>query len=160
MKKLLLMYLMILCLVLLSGAVTKSFARDVTLLWDANTETNLKGYIVYWGIVSKSYDKNSGNIGLDTTYNLNIPDDNKTYYFAVTAVNTAGLESDYSNEVNTSEADGSIDNAKTPPGKPSGLKMIKLVFTATDGTKYKVEGQGENLKLTITKPDGTIVVVQ
>ncbi len=82
--------------------VTSAAAREVTLTWEANSEPDLSHYIVYWGNSSGNYIENSGNIGLTTEYTVDIPDDGKKYYFAVTAVDEAGLESDFSNEVNTS----------------------------------------------------------
>ena len=91
-----------------------AFGREVTLTWDANSEPDLSHYVVYWGVASRAYTVNSGNIGLVTTYKCTLPDDGKVYYFAVTAVDDAGLESDYSNEVNTGEVKPKI----APPGKP------------------------------------------
>ncbi len=76
-------------------------AREVTLSWDANSEPDLDHYIVYWGVLPGDYSQNSGDIGLVTEFSVEIPDDGQAYFFAVTAVDTAGLESDYSNEVST-----------------------------------------------------------
>jgi fibronectin type 3 domain-containing protein len=87
---------------LLACAVTEAKTVSCTLTWDANSEPDLTHYIVYWGTESGKYTVNSGNIGLVTVYTKEItpPVDSKiTYYFAVTAVDTSGLESDYSNEV-------------------------------------------------------------
>jgi hypothetical protein len=75
-------------------------AREVTLAWDANSEPDLDHYVVYWGVLPGNYSYNSGNIGI-TEFSVQIPDDGQTYFFAVTAVDQAGLESDYSNEVST-----------------------------------------------------------
>jgi fibronectin type 3 domain-containing protein len=91
--------------------------REVTLQWDANSEPDLSHYIVYWGAASRSYNVNSGNIGSVTTYKYTLPDDDKVYYFAVTAVDTAGLESDYSNEVNTGEVKPHLREDLDAPGK-------------------------------------------
>ncbi len=82
--------------------LSSATAREISLSWDANSEPNLSHYIVYWGLSSGDYADNSGNIGLVTEYTVEIPDDGRIYFFAVTAVDTSGLESDYSNEVNTS----------------------------------------------------------
>jgi fibronectin type 3 domain-containing protein len=93
-------------------------AREVTLTWDANSEPDLSHYIVYYGTVSRVYTVNSGNIGLKTEHKVQLPDDGKVYFFAVTAVDKAGLESDYSNEVNTGEVAGpKLRPDLTPPGK-------------------------------------------
>jgi hypothetical protein len=59
--------------------------------------TDLGGYKVYYGTSSGNYTvlKNVGNV---TTYKVgNLS--SGLYYFAVTAYDTSGNESDYSNEV-------------------------------------------------------------
>jgi hypothetical protein len=81
--------------------ITSAAAREVTLTWEANSEPDLSHYVVYWGSSKGNYTENSGNIGLVNEYSVNITDDDLVYYFAVTAVDEAGLESDFSNEVNT-----------------------------------------------------------
>jgi len=75
----------------------QSFAADVTLQWDANTESDLAGYKVYYGTTSREYQE---PIPLDlvTTYTMHIPD-SVMYFFAVTAFDTEALESDFSTEV-------------------------------------------------------------
>jgi hypothetical protein len=92
-------------LILLFAAIAS--AREVTLTWDANSEPDLDHYVVYWGANSGDYTYNSENngdyIGLGTEYSISIPDDGLTYFFAVTAVDISGLESDFSNEVNTDD---------------------------------------------------------
>jgi hypothetical protein len=77
-------------------------AADVTLVWDANTETDLAGYKVYYGTASRTYGTPIV-IGTQTTYTVTglAPG---TYYFAVTAYNTSGLESPFSNEVSATIA--------------------------------------------------------
>lgn len=58
-------------ILILSGS--SALARDITLIWDANSEPDLSHYVVYWGIVSGDYSANSGNIGLTTEYSAGIP---------------------------------------------------------------------------------------
>ena len=99
-----------------------AFAGDVTLMWDANTETDLAGYKIYYkidqggepydgtGITEGASPIDVGNV---TEFNLTGLDlKNNNYYFVATAYNEAGFESDYSNEVNT-----------VPPGIPQGIKV-------------------------------------
>jgi hypothetical protein len=74
-----------------------ALAGDVTLAWDANTEADLAGYKIYFGTASRSYGAPIV-IGTQTTYTITGLASG-TYYFAVTAYNTAGLESSFSNEV-------------------------------------------------------------
>ncbi len=96
----------VLCLIaiILFGALP-SFAGNITLSWNApvtNTDgtplNNLAGYKIYYGTASHSYSQNI-NAGNVTTYTVTNLTDGITYYFAVTAYDTANNESGYSNEV-------------------------------------------------------------
>ena len=82
----------------LAAAANAQGYNSVTLAWDANSESDIAGYIVYWGTGSRNYDR-SFNVGNTTQYTINGLQDLKTYYFAVRAVNTDGLQSSYSEEV-------------------------------------------------------------
>lgn len=81
------------------------YAADIKLQWDANTEPDLDHYVVYWGAdFDPPYGYESGNIDKSqTTYTVTGLSDGKNYYFVAKAVNTEGLESEYSDVV-------SIDN--------------------------------------------------
>jgi hypothetical protein len=85
-----------------------TFALDITLQWDANTETDLAGYKVYYKIETSGPSYNGtgaveGNSPIDvgnvTQFTLHGLDEDVTYFFAVTAYNTNQLESGFSNEV-------------------------------------------------------------
>lgn len=71
----------------------------VVLSWSANSESDLQGYKVYYGTSSRAY-VFSRLIGNQTVYTLNQLEAGKIYYFAVTAVDTSGNESGYSEEWN------------------------------------------------------------
>jgi len=71
---------------------------DVTLAWDPNTEPDLAGYNFYWAYTSRDY-AFSTDVGNFTEYTVTDLIPGITYYFAVTAYDTEGLESDYSDEV-------------------------------------------------------------
>lgn len=82
------------------------FAGDATLSWSppaANTDgsviSGLAGYKVYYGTSSGRYTQtiDAGNVTTCKVLNLN-PGAN--YYFSVTAYNSSGMESGYSNEAN------------------------------------------------------------
>ncbi len=76
-----------------------AFGRNVSLAWNANTDPDLAGYKVYYGHSSRNYSKNI-DVGNITAYTVSLPG-NGTYYFAVTAYNTLGVESAFSNEIST-----------------------------------------------------------
>jgi hypothetical protein len=75
-------------------------AADVTLAWDANTETDIAGYRIYYGLASRNYD-HVLDVGNNRTCVVTGLEQGQTYYFAATAVNSASMESDFSNEVST-----------------------------------------------------------
>ena len=87
----------VLCAFTASRAVA---LESVTLAWDANTEGNLAGYRLYYGGASHAY-TNVSNLGNVLTTSMDLLEGG-TYYFALTAVNTRGEESDYSAEVSHS----------------------------------------------------------
>ena len=74
-----------------------SYAAQVTLEWDANSEPNISGYNVYYGKTSRDYDV---TLDVENWTNVTIADleESEAYYFAVTAYNTDGSESVYSSE--------------------------------------------------------------
>jgi len=71
---------------------------QVSLLWDPNSEPDCEGYKLYYGYASGDYSF-SVDVGYQTAYTLTSLQPDKIYYFAATAYNTTGTESDYSNEV-------------------------------------------------------------
>lgn len=92
-------------------------AMDISLEWDPNTESDLAGYKVYYkaGSSGEPYDGTDASQGAspitvaigdlgdpnDPQYTLTGLDENKVYFLVVTAYDTEGMESDYSNEVVT-----------------------------------------------------------
>ena len=99
----------IICFIILLVLTSLSYSAEVTLAWDANAESDLASYKVYYktGSSGVPYDGvgiDQGNSGISIPLdNLVKPDDpsfsltglqnNEFYYFVVTAVNSAGLES-------------------------------------------------------------------
>src|SRR6185436_19025327 len=92
-----------------AGNTTTSSARVLTanipqppdsaiLTWNANSESDLAGYNVYWGTSTGAYGV-PDHVGLSTTHTLSGLSSGQTYYFAVTAVDNSGNESIYSSEV-------------------------------------------------------------
>jgi hypothetical protein len=81
----------------------------VTLHWLANTEDNIAGYNVYRSTVSGSgYERLNNSLiragkGRQVNYLDKGLEAGKTYYYVVTAVDTSGRESKYSNEVSVTK---------------------------------------------------------
>ncbi|MGQ0695511.1 MAG: fibronectin type III domain-containing protein [Nitrospiraceae bacterium] len=78
-----------------------SSSGTATLTWDPSTSTNVAGYKVYMGTASGTYSA-SITVESTTTYTVSNLGVGSTYYFAVTAYNTSGIESSFSNEVSKS----------------------------------------------------------
>jgi hypothetical protein len=91
-------------------------ASKVTLGWDSNPEPDLEGYVVY---------RNAGSPGPPYDYSNTLPEDdladplhpkvtltglnpNKEYYIALTAYNSEGVESSFSNDVCVEVVGGSV----------------------------------------------------
>jgi hypothetical protein len=85
-----------LTIVLSLGAVPLQ-GKNVTLAWDRNSEPDIAGYYLYYGTATGNY-ATSTNAGNATNVAVNLVP-GTTYFFAVTAFNTAGQESDYSTEI-------------------------------------------------------------
>jgi len=99
-----LFYVITFTILFLFHAATAS-AGSTTLSWypptaneDGTPLTDLAGYKIYYGTASRSYTQiiDVGNKTIQTVPNLS---EGVTYYFAVTAYNTAQKESKYSNEI-------------------------------------------------------------
>jgi hypothetical protein len=87
-----------LLLCLLVAPLGQATAADVTLAWDPSPDTTVVGYKLHWGGTSGVY-TNSLDVGNVTTATVPGLQAAVPYCFAATAYDGAGLESDYSNEV-------------------------------------------------------------
>jgi hypothetical protein len=81
---------------IISSQVT--FAAAVRLTWQSNAESDLAGYRVYYGSSSHSY-TSIKDVGLSTTTDINGFTSGTTYYFAISAYDNSGNESDLSDEI-------------------------------------------------------------
>jgi hypothetical protein len=147
--------------------LTAADAADVTLAWDANSEDNLAGYKLY-------YRTNAGGAPYDGTglaegdspviiyiedlsdaavpiHSLTGLEEGTQYFFALTAFDSDGLESDYSDEVaheteTTAVSTYSITASATGQGtiSPAGTVSVTgggtQTFTITPGDHYHIAG--------------------
>src|SRR4030043_2145923 len=88
------------------------FSAQIRLAWDANTESDLAGYKVYYGTISKSY-INSVDIGNEISFTLTGLTQGQTYFIVVTAYDNLYYESVFSLEVN-----GVAMELEPPPPAP------------------------------------------
>jgi hypothetical protein len=122
--------------------------RSLTLAWDRNTETNVAGYRLYQGTLTRVY-TNVLNTGNATTASVTNLVGGVTYYFAVTAFNTAGLESDYSSEITFTTT-----NIVTPNNPPTLAALANLTVNEDAGEQTVlltgISSGGENQALTVS----------
>lgn len=86
-----------------SLTLSASTAGTATLTWNASTESDLKGYTVYRGTGSGTYGAPLATLPKTTTnYAATGLQNGTTYFFVITAYDSAGNESTYSNEVSKS----------------------------------------------------------
>jgi hypothetical protein len=130
------------------GASGWVVGESVTLAWDPNSEPDLAGYRLYYGTASRSYDRT-----IEVADGTSVPvadlDAGTTYYFAVTAYNTAGLESDFSNEV-------SYTTLEPTTNQPPYAVDLDLVMTADQSVSVNLVGfDPDGDPLTYSIVDGT-----
>jgi fibronectin type 3 domain-containing protein len=80
-----------------------STAGTATLTWNANAESDVAGYKVYQGTGSGTYGAPLSTLPKTaTSFTATGLQNGTTYFFVITAYDTAGNESTYSNEVSKS----------------------------------------------------------
>ena len=92
-------------------------AQQLTLAWDASASTNVLGYRLYYGTNTRSYQFVT-NTGLMLTQSVVLPHRGR-WFFAATAYDTNGLESDFSSEVSW--------ESKPAPPVMAGKPWVRLV---------------------------------
>jgi hypothetical protein len=142
------------------------FADSATLVWNPPTTNadgtplvDLAGYKVYYGTSSLNYPWNV-DVGNVTTYTIDTLTPEVTYFFAVTAYDTSGNESEFSNEVSLArysldvnrQGTGSGTVTSSPPGINCGSdcseaynvgKIITLTAVPDAGSQFNGwSGQG------------------
>jgi hypothetical protein len=105
------------------GVILATGSSSATIAWNASEDPNIATYRIYWGTSSGVYTQqmNVGNVVAAAVGNLNA---GETYYFAVTAIDTAGLESILSAEVSTQTASGVTDGMSFNTSTPISLDAI------------------------------------
>ncbi len=119
MTRSLLVCALVLSAVFLSVAFShQAEAANLNLAWDPSG-SDVAGYKIYSGTASRDY-SSSVDVGNQTSYTLTGLEDGRTYYLAVTAYNTSGVESEYSNEITNDGAQVSGSPAESPSASSDG----------------------------------------
>ncbi len=129
-------------LLLLFCCSATALATDVALEWDASSSSGITGYKVYYGNSSHTYGAPI-TIGNQTNYTVSgLP--NGTYYFAVTAFDAIGNESDFSNEISqvigapTNKCDLNADSLTNA----LDLQLLVNVILSAGSGIYDLNGDG------------------
>jgi hypothetical protein len=96
-------------------------AQSVTLAWNANSDPSIAGYKLRYGTTSGNPSQII-DVGKTTTRTVSNLNDGTTYFFTVTAYNTAGLESQPSNQV-----------SHTTSAPSSGAHALTVISGSGDG---------------------------
>ena len=130
------------------------FAATVALSWDPNTEPDLAGYKVYYKADSSSlpFDGTGAAEGaspLDSSSQASATisglDPNKAHFFAVTAYNTSGVESSFSNIVSIPELAPPATSLNYPLNNATVSGTVSVTASASDNVgvtkvEYYVNG--------------------
>lgn len=150
MKKIILKTIIFLIVILISGNIT--FAGTANLSWNANNESDLAGYKIYYGTSPRTgscppggYTNIPINVGNVTSYTINNLTDGQTYYFSITAYDTSNNESCFSGEV-----------SKIIPTPSTFITNVKFT-PAIEGT---TNISGRNFTITILNPGTTTQIAQ
>jgi len=132
------------------------YGATVTLAWDANTETDLDGYKIYYGKVSRTVSGNYSNsidVGNITQYTLTELEDDVTYYLAATAYDEDKNESAYSVELEHTTGNTNYNPATLfePNGPSSGYIQTNYTFSTT---ALNPDGNVSALEMWLEAEDG------
>ncbi len=114
------------------GVRVTTEGSSVFLAWDALPSSELNGYYIYYGTTSGRYIQRRAVEKEATSITIRALPVGTTYYFAVRAVNSAGQETEFSNEVGIS-----VGNARTSTSPLTGNTRP----TQTPGTNGSVAGE-------------------
>ncbi|MBW2412699.1 MAG: fibronectin type III domain-containing protein [Deltaproteobacteria bacterium] len=115
-------------------------AVQITLAWDSNVEPDVAGYIVYYGTQSGhyAYDVDVGDYDSVTISGLN---EDVKYYFAVTAYDDEGNESDFSAEIIYPRT-----STYTASGTSGGSNEVGACFITAASEFSTASERNDNLK--------------
>jgi hypothetical protein len=117
---------------------------SVTLVWNPSSDPNVTGYNIYHGPASRVY-TNRVDVGGATNATVDGLDLGATYFFAATAYNLLGMESDYSSEVSYRYVE--------PPVRPVVVMVSASVLCSASPAGPWVVATNV-LFLTVTNPPG------
>ncbi|MHB1309158.1 MAG: putative Ig domain-containing protein, partial [Limisphaerales bacterium] len=139
----------------IAGLLALRAAADVTLAWDANTEADVVGYRLHFGTTSGSYTQQL-DVGNATTGTVGGLDAGRIYFFAATAVNATGAESDFSNEIEYQVPQPNRAPTLEPLGDRTGPEGSELRFVA-QAADADLPAQTLQFTLGMGAPGGAVI---
>ena len=108
---------------------------ELTLAWDANTEADLRGYILYYGTSSRNY-SHSIDVGNTTQYTISDLQEGVTYYLAAKAYdyddNQSGFSAELVHTIASQSTQNRNPNTPSPPSGPSsGYQQTSYSFSTS-----------------------------
>lgn len=159
-----LLVLQIAVCVIAGTIASNALAAEVTLAWNPNTESDLAGYRIHHGTASGNY-----TVHIDvhnvSTYTVTGLTEGQTYYFAATAYDASGNESEYSNQVSYSvpNAQGRLSlspagglTSSGNPGGPFSPPSITYTLTNSGGIAINWTAIKSQNWVTLTRSSGTL----
>ena len=98
---------------------SSALAAHIDLAWNPNTEPDLAGYVVYYGTASNAYTK-ALDTGNNTSVRITGLAEDTEYFFALTAYDIYGNESDFSAEVSSYAVPGNDPGSDLAPRSAEG----------------------------------------
>jgi hypothetical protein len=120
-----------------TGIGTGIGTGSVDLQWNANPDPTVVGYNVYYGGASRTY-TNVMSVGNTTNVTIGGLIEGQTYYFAVTAYDAYGDESDYSDETVYIVPGYLLMTPGANPGDP-----LRIQFPVAPGHWYELQMSGD-----------------
>ena len=137
----------VLAAILSFGMGATAFASNVALQWDANTESDLAGYKVYYSPESSPLEGTTPlDVNNQTIATISGLDPAKSYKFAVSAYNTSGVESPFSNIVTIAEQLPPTVDISSPAAAGNVSGVVSMSVNASDNvgvTKVEFYVNGE-----------------
>lgn len=139
----------------LTSMISPENKNNILLKWDANTENDLAGYLVYYGSASGVYDGIQANEGespitiskFDEFEISGLPDGGAQYFFRVQAFDLSGNLGDTSNETTTTITTSLFEDIETPENY-SIEQNYPNPFNPSTSITFKVP-EASNVEITI-----------
>ena len=120
-------------------------ARALELVWNPNQEPDLAGYRLQFGTASGKYTEKISVGKSRTSTTVDNLSEGKTYFFAITAYNTKGLESRASNEVSYPSPDHFQNLSTRGPLHLDGVLISGFLITGDGQKKLLIRALGPSL---------------